>query len=179
MDATVLRGASVAVDVRRVGRVLAAAALAALAVVVATLFWAGARHNSRITALREDGVAVTATVSQCRGLMGGSGSNAAGYECTGTFSLGGHRFDATLPDGALHARGSTVHLVTVPGDPTLVATPAGVRSERASDRVYVVPAVLLVVLVALSATRAASGRNAPGTTSRRSGRGCRSPSSAC
>jgi hypothetical protein len=151
VDATVLRGASVAVDVPRVGRVLAAAALAALAAVVAILFWAGARHNSRITALREEGVAVTATVSQCRGLMGGSGSNAAGYNCTGTFSLGGHRFDATLPDGALHARGSTVQLVTVPGDPTLVATSAAVRSERASDRVYVVPAVLLVLLVALSA----------------------------
>ena len=155
-----LRGASVAVDVRRAGRALALAGLAALAVLVAALFWAGARHNSRIERLRADGVPVTATVAQCRGLMGGSGSNAAGYECAGTFSLGGRRFDATLPDGALHARGSRVGLIAVPGDPTLLATPAAVRSERASGRVYVLPVVLLVVLAALSAACVAAARSA-------------------
>ena len=147
-DATVLRGASAAVDVRRLGRVLAGVGLAALAVLVATLFWAGARHNSRIDRLRDDGVPVTATVAQCRGLMGGSGSNLAGYECTGSFVLDGHRSEITLPDGALHARGSVVQLVTVPGDPTLLATPATVRAMRTSSGVYVLPAVVLVALSA-------------------------------
>ena len=48
-DATVLRGASAAVDVRRVGLVLAAAGLAALAVLVAALFWAGAATTAGST----------------------------------------------------------------------------------------------------------------------------------
>lgn len=160
VDTAVLRGASVAVDARRVGRMLAGTGLAALAVLVAALFWAGARHNSRIDRLRADGVPVTATVSQCRGLMGGTGSNLAGYECTGTFSLDGRRFQATLPDGSLHARGSTVRLISVPADPTLLATPAAVRSERASGGVYVLPALLLLVLVALSAVAGGAVRSA-------------------
>ena len=173
VDATVLRGASAAVDVRRAARVLAGAGLAALAVLVAVLFWAGARHNSRIDRLREDGVPVTATVAQCRGLMGGSGSNLAGYECTGSLTLDGRRFEVTLPDGALHARGSAVRLITVPGDPTLLATPAAVRSERTSSGVYVLPAVLLAVLVALSAGAGAALRS--GGYTGRSGQAWRSP----
>ena len=155
-----LRGASVAVDVRRVGRALAGTGLVALAVLVAALFWAGVRHNSRMNSLRKDGVAVTATVSQCRGLMGGSGSNAAGYECTGTFSLGGRRYQATLPDGLLHAAGSRVAVVTVPGNPTLLATPDAVASERPSAAVCVAPAVLLAVLLALSGGAVAATRSA-------------------
>ena len=103
---------------------------------------------------------MTATVSQCRGLMGGSGSNAAGYECTGTFSLDGRSFQATLPDGALHAGGSTVRLIAVPGDPTLLSTPAAVRTERATRRVYLLPAVLLLVLAALSAGAVSALRSA-------------------
>jgi hypothetical protein len=153
------------VDVRRLGRGLAGAGLAALAVLVAALFWAGSRHNSRIDRLRQDGVAVTATVSQCRGLMGGSGSNVAGYECTGTFTLDGRHIRATLPDGALHARGSTVALVTVPGDPTLLATPAAARSGRSSGAVYVLPAVLLTLLGVLSAVGVSALRPA-GCTAR-------------
>lgn len=157
-DETVLRGASVAVDVRRVGRALAGTGLVALAVLVAFLFWAGVRHNSRISSLRSEGVAVTATVTQCRGLMGGSGSNAAGYECAGSFALGGRRYRATLPDGALHATGSRVAVISVPGDPTLLATPAAVASERPSASVFVAPAVLSLVLLALSAGAVAATR---------------------
>jgi len=158
-DATVLRGASAAVDVRRLGPVLAGAGLAALAILVVALFWAGARHNSRIDRLRDDGLPVTASAAQCRGLMGGSGSNPAGYECTGSYVLDGRRFEVTLPDGALHARGSAVALITVPGDPGLLATPAAVRAARTSIGVYVLPAVLLVVLAALSAGAGAALRS--------------------
>lgn len=162
--ATVLRGAAVAVDGRRVVRVLVALGLVGLAVAAGLLFWAGVRHNSEVTRLRTDGVPVTVTVTGCRGLMGGSGSNLVGYECRGTFSSGGRSRSEILPGSDLHAAGSTVRLITVPGDPSLLAWPAQVRSERASWTVFVVPSVLLGAFLVLlaGALRAAPRRRSAG-----------------
>lgn len=143
---TTLRGAGVEVDGRRVGRVAVAACLVTLAVVVLVLFAAGARKNDQITRLREDGVAVRVTVSGCRGLMGGSGSNLAGYACAGTFTIGGHRYDEALPGNTFHAPGATLQAVTVPGDPALVSTVGAVATARATWRVFVLPTILLAVL---------------------------------
>lgn len=149
--ATVLRGAAVAVDARRVVRFLAVLGLVSLAVAASLLFWEGARHNSQVTRLRADGVPVTVTVTGCRGLMGGSGSNLVGYECQGTFASGGRTWSETLPGSDLHGAGETVRLVTVPGDPTLLAWPAQVRSQRATWTVFVVPSVLVAAFLALLA----------------------------
>ncbi|MGO8875946.1 MAG: hypothetical protein ACLQNG_09300 [Acidimicrobiales bacterium] len=163
---TTLRGAGVEVDGRRAGRVAAGACLVTLAVVVLVLFIAGARKNDQITRLRENGVAVKVTVSGCRGLMGGSGSNLAGYACMGTFTIGGHRYDEALPGDTFHAPGATLRAVTVPGDPALVSTVAAVATARATWTVFVLPTVLLAVLGLLVAgllvrrRRSAGGRPA-------------------
>ncbi|MGA2035977.1 MAG: hypothetical protein ABSH04_00090, partial [Acidimicrobiales bacterium] len=68
-----LRGASVAVDARRVGRVVVGVCLVALAALVLVLFLAGIQKNAQINRLRKHGVAIDVTVSGCLGLMGGSG----------------------------------------------------------------------------------------------------------
>jgi len=88
---TTLRGAAVDVDARRVARVLVGACLLALAALSATFFVVGASKNAQITDLREHGVPVEVTVTRCLGLLGGSGSNDAGYACRGSFTIGGHR----------------------------------------------------------------------------------------
>ncbi len=155
---TTLRGASVEVDPRQVTRVVVALCLAALAAVVVSLFVAGFQQNAQISRLRQQGVPVAVTVTGCRGLLGGSGSNAAGSSCTGTFVLEGRRYSATLPGDTLRAPGTTVRLVTAETDPGLLATAHQVQSEHASWRVFLLPTVLLVLLAGLVAALAVRRR---------------------
>ena len=150
---TSLRGAGVGdVDSRRLGRVVIYLVLGALAVSAALLFVAGARKNAQITALKAHGVPVGVTVTGCHGLIGGSGSNAAGYDCGGSYVVGGRRYHQDIPDDTLHATGSVVRGVTVRSDPTLLSTPSIVAEERASASVYVLPGALALVFVAGAGT---------------------------
>ncbi len=146
---TTLRGAGVDVNTRLAGRVVAAVCLVGLAVLVVILFVAGYHKNEQINRLRQHGVPVTVTVTGCLGLLGGSGSNPAGYACQGTFMLGGQHYRESIPGTALRPPGSKVQAVAVAGDPPLLSTRHAVATDRASASVYVVPAILLVVLVLL------------------------------
>jgi hypothetical protein len=146
---TILRGAGVEVDGRRVGRVVVLVCLGTLAVLVVVLFLAGAERNAQITRLRQHGVPVKVTVSGCLGLMGGSGSNLVGYQCRGTFTTGGHRYSESIPGDTFYAPGATLRAVTVPGDPALLSTVRSLATERPSWRVFILPASLLIVLALL------------------------------
>lgn len=145
---TKLRGATVDVDVRRAARVIVAILLTALAAIVASLFVADANTNAEITSLQLHGVPVEITVTSCDALLGGSGSNAAGYRCQGIFVLDGHRYQETVPNDSLYAIGAKVKVIAAKNDPGLVATVRQARSERASWSLFIVPAALLVVLIA-------------------------------
>ncbi len=146
-----LRGAPVEVDARRVVRVVVALAFVTLAVVVVVLSVAGLQRNANITLLRQHGVPVQVTMSGCRGLMGGSGSNVVGYSCDGSFTFEGHRYVETIPGNALHATGSKLVALAVPGHAGLVSTRAAVNGEQASDGVFVLPTILLVLLMVAGA----------------------------
>ncbi|HEV3281302.1 MAG TPA: hypothetical protein VG032_06825 [Acidimicrobiales bacterium] len=141
-----LRGAGVDVDVRRVAWVVVGACLLALAVTSVVLFVAGARRNAQIDQFHRHGVVVDATVSGCIGLMGGSGSNLAGYDCRATFTLDGHRYNEDLVGTTTPSIGAKVRAVTVPGDPALLATVATVSGEQASWRVFILPTALVLAL---------------------------------
>jgi hypothetical protein len=93
---------------------------------------------------------VSVSVSNCIGLMGGSGTNVAGYACTGTYTVNGHVYQEAIPGTALHRPGSTIQGVTVPGDPGLLSTPGRVAGDRSSWRVFIAPAVMLAGLAALA-----------------------------
>jgi Na+-transporting methylmalonyl-CoA/oxaloacetate decarboxylase gamma subunit len=159
-----LRGASAAVDPRRAARVAVGLVLATLLVLTVVFALVGQHKNQQIDELRNHGVPVTYTVTTCRELLGGSGSNGAGFDCTGTYTLDGHRYVEALPGTAEHAPGATVSAVAVPSDPTLLSTAAIVRSEHASGSVYVLPAVffvlfmLVLAMVALSRRRRRKGQ---------------------
>jgi len=137
------------VDVRRIGAVAVGACLLALAVVAVVLFAVGAHKNAQITSLRRHGVVVRVTVSGCLGLLGGSGSNAAGYACKGTFTLHGRRYEEAIPGNTLHPPGTRIRAVAVPGNPPLLSTTRAVEIDQASWRVFILPTVLVVVLVLL------------------------------
>jgi hypothetical protein len=144
---TRLRGAGVEIDARRVRRVALALCLIALATVAVILFVAGAQKNDQINRLRHDGIRVDITVSGCRGLLGGSGSNAAGYTCSGSFTLAGHRYSESLPGTSFHTPGSHLLGVAVPGDLALVSPLAIEATQHASGGVFILPSVLLALFV--------------------------------
>jgi hypothetical protein len=123
--------------------VVSGVGMAAIAVTAVILLIAGIQKNQQITSLQRHGVPVSVTVSNCIGLMGGSGTNVAGYACTGTYTVNGHVYKEAIPGTALHQPGSTVQGVTVPGDSGLLSTPGQVAGDRASWRVFIAPAVLL------------------------------------
>ncbi len=141
-----LRGAGVDVDLRRVGRVAAALLLLALAMLAVGLLVSGARKNAQIDALRAHGVPVEVVTTTCLGLMGGSGSNAAGRACDGTFTLGGQHYTVAIPGNGSHAPGETVRLVADSANPSLVSTYALLASEHSSWRVFIAPVCLFAVL---------------------------------
>jgi hypothetical protein len=142
-----LRGAGVTVTARRAGLGLLAAVLVGVAVLAVVLFVAGARKNAQIDELHHHGVPVEMTVTTCIGLLGGSGSNGAGYACHGTFALGGTTYDDPIPGSAILAPGSKIAGVTVASDPALFTTAALLPTQHTSASVYVAPVVLTVVLV--------------------------------
>ncbi len=144
-----LRGADVQIDGRYVAAIVVGIVLVTLAVLVVVFALIGIHKNRQINNLHDRGVPVVVTVTSCQGLLGGSGSNGAGYSCRGTYELGGHGHNELLPGTAFHAPGATVPSVAVPGDPALVSPVSILDSEHASDSVYVVPGVLLVILVAI------------------------------
>jgi hypothetical protein len=139
-----LRGAGAQVDGHTVAKVVLGLVVATLAVLVVVFVIVG---TDKINELRGQGVPVTFTVTSCQGLLGGSGSNGAGYACRGTYHLGGHTYNQSLPGTAFFAPGATVHAIAVPSDPGLVSPVTIVESEHASWKVYILPVILFVGLV--------------------------------
>lgn len=156
-----LRGAEVAtVNVRRLGDVLVVLCLVVLLVLTVAFFIAAAHKNDQIDQLKQHGQPVTITVTGCLGLLGGSGSNGAGYTCRGRFVLDGHRYEEAIPGNIQYATGTHLHGVVVPGDPGLVTTSRILATEHTSASVYVLPIVLLAVLLVAVAILLALWRRA-------------------
>ena len=159
-------------DARRVGQVVIGIVLVTLAVLAIVFTIVGIHTNQQDDRLHHDGVPVTFTVTGCLGLLGGSGSNAAGYSCRGTYTLdGNHYAGVQLPGDSFHRPGSTVASIAVPGDPALVSPASIVATEHSSAGAFVLPAVLagtLLLLVTLllllrrrrQATASATARSA-------------------
>jgi hypothetical protein len=147
-----LRGATVSVDGHRVAQVAAGLVLATLAVLGVVFVVVGIDKNEQINELRAHGIPVTYVVSNCTGLLGGSGSNGAGYSCQGSYTVDGRRFFEDLPGSAHYAPGDRVSAISVRSDPSLLSTPAIVNSERASASVFILPVLLLCVCALLGLT---------------------------
>ncbi len=143
-----LRGAPVSVDSRKAVRVLVVLGLVTLGVLAIVFFIGGAHRNAQVTRLKQHGVPVVMTVTDCIGVASGSGSTPASFTCRGNFVLSGHRYNEIIGGTtALFPSGAEIKAVTVPGDPALIATASSVARERSSSSVYIVPIVLTVLFV--------------------------------
>jgi hypothetical protein len=136
-------------DARQVGRVVVGLCLVTLLVLVIVFTIAGVNKNDQINRLHHDGVPVNVTVTGCLGLMGGSGSNTAGYSCTGTFTVDGKSYSESLPGTSFHKPHSSVRAIVVPNDPALISPVSVVSTQHAGFSVFVLPLVLLIVLLLL------------------------------
>ncbi len=144
---TILRGAGVDIDPRRAGQWVVGVCMVVLFVVAMILLVAGIEKNSQADTLTNHGVAVNVKVTGCLGLLGGSGSNGAGYACKGTYTYQGHHYGKDIPGNSRLAPGSTIRGVIAPDDPGLLSTPAEVATQQASWSVFVAPGVLFLVFV--------------------------------
>ena len=159
-------------DVRKLAQLFALIGLLILYALSAWLYVAGARSNNQWNELHDNGVHVTARVVACLGLLGGSGSNAAGYSCTAAFYLDGQRHVDHLPGTTEFTFHQLVPVVVARTDPGLIALARTLPDQKASAGVFVLPTVLLVLAVAgsvvlaidhrrLKAKRAAQAAAAP------------------
>jgi hypothetical protein len=146
-----LRGATVQFDSRRLVQIVLGVVLCTLAVLAVVFTIAGFHSNDQIDRLHSQGQRVTVTVTSCLGLLGGSGSNAAGYSCRGAYTLSGHSHVEPLPGSTFYRPGTRIPALAVPDDPALVSPLTVVNAQHSSASVFILPAVLAGVLVAILA----------------------------
>ena len=118
-----LRGATVSFNPRRLVQGALGLVMVTLAVTAIVLTVAGIHSNDQINRLQTQGQPVTVTVTGCLGLLGGSGSNAAGYSCGAATS-----WMATYTRSQCPVRPSTDRARRCPRSPS----PGTPRSSRRS-----------------------------------------------
>jgi hypothetical protein len=141
----------VTTSAQRVLQVLALITLVALAFLSVLFYISGAHKNNQINQLQHHGVAINAKVTGCLGLLGGSGSNKAGYICTVHFTRDGKYHNETVPGSAFLRPGHTIRAVILPSDPGLISTPPILASEHSSGNVYILPTIFLALFLILGA----------------------------
>ena len=134
-------------NARRVLQVVLGIVIGTLAVLVVVFTVGDVHSNDQINRLRSQGKPVTVTVSGCLGLLGGSGSNAAGDSCHGFYRLGGRLYHESLPGSTFYRPGTRIPALAVPGDPALVSPLAVIDTQHASDGVFALPGALAGALV--------------------------------
>ena len=85
-------------------------------------------------------------MTTCLGQLGGSGSNAAGYQCRGSFTIDGRHYNEVIPGNTHRPLGTTVRGGDRPGRPGLISTTGRWPASSASWRVFLLPIVLAAAL---------------------------------
>jgi len=148
-----LRGAAAVGVGRRFWVVMAALGLIAFAAFLVVSFISATNDNARINRMKDHGIPVVVTVSTCIGNLGGSGSNASSYTCTGVYAARDTSYHEVI--GAMSSfvtPGTRVRAVADPGRPSTVELASAVASSKASNGAYVVPSLLALAFLAVALT---------------------------
>jgi hypothetical protein len=147
---TTLRGPSPVGVGRHLWVVLGALALVVFAVALAVSFISASHDNARIDRLKTQGIALSATVGNCVGNLGGSGSNASSYTCSASYTVGATKFREVVGlMNSFAAPGTRVAVIADPSRPSTIELASAVTSSSPSNRAYLAPGLLSVLLVAL------------------------------
>ncbi len=155
-----LRGVRVKrVEPGRVLRVGAVLVIVVLAVSAVVLTISAAHGSARQEKLRQHGVGVQATITGCVGISSGIAMAIEYWECRATYSLGGRHFNEVIRGSRANlTTGQTVPAVAVPGDPTLLSTPAAAAEKHSSWSPYIAPIILGALAVIILLTLVVSSR---------------------
>lgn len=116
-----------------------------LTALVNVLSWRN--DNQRYQRLSTSGIAVIVHVGTCTGNLGGSGSNGAGFTCTGSYVVDGQSLTATIAAEADFLAPGTSLLGTVdPSHHGFVVATAGLGTLKAST-IALWPSALVVLAI--------------------------------
>lgn len=137
-EATFIRaGGGVQLSPRRAADILVGALIAVLVGLAVYFAVTGAQQNSQLSALRQRGVPVQATVTGCRGISSGVGMGIEYWECRGSYALRGQSFNGVINGSRkLLDRGAEVSAIAVPGRPDLLSSVSSVRGAHGSGTEY-------------------------------------------
>jgi hypothetical protein len=122
-----------------------------IAVFIVVSFITAVNDNARADRLKTHGIAVVVTVTSCAGHIGGSGSNAAGYTCYGTYRVHGVRYQEVIGSKTTSSpAGTTVHVIADPSHPSTIELESAIAASSTSESAFVVPSIVAVLFVALS-----------------------------
>ncbi|HTC70632.1 MAG TPA: hypothetical protein VK662_13770 [Acidothermaceae bacterium] len=145
-----IRGGAGVVDTRRLFRVVGGLVIAVLVALLAALTVNAVHENSRIDSLRHRGIAVDVTVTNCLGVLSGTGVTVAYFQCSGSYDLGGRTYNGVIAGSHVnHAAGDVVEAVADPRHPTTISTATSLAKAHSSWRPFIAPGIVFVVLVLL------------------------------
>jgi hypothetical protein len=125
--------------------------LVIFALIIVVSFISATNDNARIDRLKNHGVSVAVTVTSCVGNIGGSGSNAAGYTCRGSYRVNGVRYLEIIGSKTtLSITGTKERAVVDPARPSTIELASAVQTSSSSSSVYLVPSLLALSFVVLT-----------------------------
>jgi len=136
--------------------------LVVFAIIVVVTFISAFNDNARVDRMKNHGIPVTVTVTSCVGNIGGSGSNASGYTCRGSYRVNGVRYVEVIGSKSTQSNpGTEVQGVVDPSRRSTVELTSAVRASSSSPSVYFVPVLLAVFFVIGSVALRRRHRSSP------------------
>ena len=165
-----LRGAPVAGDGRRLGRIVAWVLVAGIIIIGVVMVGAKVVDNDRAVRLHSSGIPVSARVTYCLGQLGGSGTNAVGFACKATYKVAGTTYNEPVGGMSTFAPpGSTMAGVVDPQNHTVLVTKASASSTTSTTAGLLFPVLVIVAGIVLAGillvTRRRSAGEAPASPS--------------
>ena len=142
-----LRGAT-PISVRRRGRAVVAALVVLVGVAIAASVVSAGRDVVRLDRLRSHGIPVMVTVVDCRGNLGGSGSNVVDYTCHATYRVDATTYHEVIgPLTSSRPAGATLRGVVDPSQHDYLVLASALRHRASPLRILLVPGLLVVGFV--------------------------------
>jgi hypothetical protein len=143
-----LRGAQVSPPSPALGTWLLAVIAVMLVGLSVALLATAIGNTARMSRLNNHGIEATATVTLCRGNLGGSGSNLASYTCSGRYVIHGRHYESVIGGLSTFVQtGAAVAVVADPQDLAVVETLAAAKAIHVALMAYAVPGILFVAAV--------------------------------
>ena len=151
-------GGGVEINTGRLARLLAALSAAVLIALTAGTAVSTAHQNSHAAdKFHARAVPVDVTVSGCSGISSGIAQAVQYYECRGTYTLKGQRYNEVIAGVRSQLpEGQTVHAVAAEGDPALVSTAGATQKGSYTTSIVLGAAAVLLIVASIPLAQAKS-----------------------